>query len=130
MALDKEALISSIQAAFDAASEINVEQYTDEDTGEIDTEEFSNAVKTKMAEELAGAISSFVEGAEIEFDEASIDGASWTGNLVVSSNKLESDSGSNYLVTYDPGTVSMSDVAWFDEPTISGNVTISGGKLK
>ena len=134
MALDIELLKTNIQAAFDAASDISVEAYTDEDTEVLDTESFSAAVISAMAGAFAEAINTFVTSAEVEIEEATLDSVSFSGNLLVSEDKLELTSdGDKHYYTLNPHLPPSSraiDDGDLAEPTISGNVTISGGNLK
>ena len=134
MALDKETLKSNIQAAFDAASDVSVEEYTDEDTGVLDTESFSTAILESMSTAFAEAIFTFIEGAEVDGVEATLDSLSFTGNLLVSEDKIKltGDGNKHYytLNSHLPPASDAIDDGDIAEPTISGNVTISGGKLK
>ena len=135
MALDIELLKTDIQAAFDAASDISVEDYTDVDTGDLDTASFSAAVIGAMASAFAEAINTFVTSAEVEIEEATLDSVSFKGNLLVSRDKEKlTTSGNKHYYTLDPDQNASADEAYNDEdityPTISGNVTVSGGNLK
>ena len=135
MALDKELLTTNIQLAFNAASDISIEEYTDAVTGEIDTESFSADVMGAMAGAFAEAINTFVTSAEVEIEEATLDTVSLRGNLLVSKDREKlTTSGNKHYYTLDPDQNRTASEAYDDEdityPTISGNVTISGGKLK
>jgi len=132
MALDIELLKTNILEAFDAASDIDIKEYTDEITGDIDIPSFSAAAMGAMASAFAEAINTFVTSAEVEITGASFDNGTLNGNIVVFDDKNENTDGVKYYLSR-PTSLSAIDfdtTRWQGEAYVTGDVTISDGKLK